>query len=131
VVPRGRRDLVVEADARRDAVLGGGVVEVLQDLTLQSVASVPPGALLVRERVQRRRDVAAGPGVVVVAPHATEGVGALPQAYVVVAGSGHFDRHGEGAEARTDDADAQVVTHASSSATNNKMVEVSRRAASS
>ena len=105
LVPVRRDDRATELHARRDAELVGRAAQVGVDLGLQRVPLAPARVDGEGEGVQRRGDVAAGAGVGVVAPDATDVVATLPQAHVVVAVREELGGDRDAAEARTDDAD--------------------------
>ena len=106
LVVRRSGDLDAGAHPVEDAGLGGGALQVGEDLRLAGVAVAPVRVRRPRPGVERRRDVAGRAGVGVVAPDAADLVGLLEDGDVADAGAEQLGGDTEAAEAGADDDDA-------------------------
>lgn len=104
-----RRDHAgAEAEVPTEPEAIGAAPQVVEDLALRRELAGPVGVGRERERVEVRRHVAGGPGVVVVAPGAADVAGLLEDDEVVDPRLLESDRHAEPREARAEDQDAGV-----------------------
>ena len=106
LVVRRSGHLDAGAHAVEDAGLGGGALQVGEDLRLAGVAVPPVRVRRPRPGVQRRRGVAGRARVGVVAPDAADLVGLLEHGDVADAGPEQLGGDTEAAEAGADDDDA-------------------------
>ena len=109
-VPVGPGRLGAEAQVGAGTDVGRAALEVVADLGLRREHSRPLGVEGEGERVEVRLDVAGAARVVVVAPGAADGVGALQDQEVVVTRLLQAVGHGQAGEARADDDDVVVGT---------------------
>ncbi len=103
LVEAGAEHLGAGAHQVEQALRLGGGPEVGQDLRLAGVAPAPVRVGRPRPGVERRRHVARGVGVGVVAPDAADLVGALQDDHVAQAAAQQLAGHAQAAEARPDD----------------------------
>jgi hypothetical protein len=98
-IPDGAGDVGVEAQVLANPEAVGAVLHVVADLTAAGVHVRPVRIGSERERVQRRRDVAGAPRVVVVAPGAAERRTSLQHHEVLPPRAPQSDRHPQTGEA--------------------------------
>src|SRR6516162_2297271 len=111
VVPLHRLDPAAVADMVVDPVLGGAAAQVLPDLLLRREQPAPRGVQLIRERVERRRDVACTARIPVIAPRPAEVGGLLQDHEVVETGLPQRYAHPDAAEPGPDNDDLVPSGH--------------------